>query len=154
MSIYEKGINVPKVDFSFITKASPPFKIGVLLIALLLIIFAVLTLFPYAFTKTIVFSFDKNPISSNEQALLHVTITNTTGATARDASVNVRAVDASSFSVGNATQAIEVLDRSRSLAYIINPVGSVSPGEYEFIITADISGRKISESAVLTVSEN
>ena len=67
--------------------------------------------------------------------------------------VKVAPVDSKSFSVDKPLQNIEVLDRSRKLTYLINPIGPVKPGEYEFVISTTINGNPFYEKAVLTVAE-
>jgi hypothetical protein len=153
MSIYEKGSALPKISFAWVAKVPKPILWAVLIILLLLAGYIFFTLFPYALTKTISFSFDKNPINAEEQVLLSVTITNTTGTTANNVDVKVEAVDSKSFSVDKPSQRIEVLDRSRKLSFLVNPVGAVKPGEYEFSISTTINGKPFSENAVLTVAE-
>ena len=153
MSIYEKGTALPKMSFAFIGKAPRPILGGVILILIIVMLYAFFTTFPYALTKAISFSFDKNPINPNEQVLLSVITTNTTGSTAENVAVRVTPVDSKSFSVDKPIQSIEVLDRSRKLTYLINPIGPVKPGEYEFIISTTINGNPFSEKAVLTVAE-
>ncbi len=153
MSIYEKGTALPKMSFAFIGKIPKPILWGIILILVIAMLYAFFTAFPYALTKAISFSFDKNPIKADEQVLFSVIITNTTGTTAENVTVKVVPVDSKSFSVDKPIQSIEVLDRSRKITYLINPIGPVKPGEYEFVISTTINGNPFSEKAVLTVAE-
>lgn len=153
MSIYEKGASLPKMSFAFIGKIPGPIFWGIIIILIIVVVYAFFTMFPYALTKSISFSFDKNPIKANEQVLLSVIVTNISGTTAENVVVGAAPVDAKSFSVDRPIQNIEVLDRSRKLTYLINPIGPVKPGEYEFVISTTINGDPFSEKAVLTVAE-
>jgi len=153
MSIYEKGTALPKMSFAFIGKIPRPILWAIILILIIVLLYAFFTVFPYALTKAISFSFDKNPINPDEQVLLSVVTTNITGSTAENVTVRVAPVDSKSFSVDKPVQNIEVLDRSRKLTYLINPVGPVKPGEYEFVISTTINGTSFTEKAVLTVAE-
>lgn len=153
MSIYDKGSALPKAGLSWIGKLPKPVLWALLIIIALGVLYAFLTFFPFALTKALSFNFDRNPIQPSEQVLLYVTVTNTTGATAKNVEVKVEAVDTKSFSVDKPLQNIEVLDRSRKLTYLINPVGTVKPGEYEFTVSTEINGKPFSEKAVLTVAE-
>src|SRR3989344_3056190 len=141
MSIYEKGSPVSGISFAWVAKIPRPVIWGLILILLILLLYGFMTAFPYALTKTISFSFDKNPIRADEQVLLSVVVTNTTGLTANNVDVRIVPVDSRSFSVDKPLQRIEVLDRSRKLTFLINPIGAVKPGEYEFGISTTINGK-------------
>jgi len=153
MSIYDKGPALPKAGVAWIGKMPKPVLWALLIIIAIAVLYAFLTFFPFALTKALSFNFDKNPIQASEQVLLYVTVTNTTGMTAKNVEVKVGAVDTKSFAVDKPVQSIEVLDRSRKLTYLINPVGAVKPGEYEFTVSTEINGKTFSEKAVLAVAE-
>ena len=48
---------------------------------------------------------------------------------------------------------IEVLDRIRELAFLVNPVGNLLPGDYVINISATINGQKFSENTILTITK-
>lgn len=148
MGLYDKGFDFNPKKFVFGAQRFLPIIAGI--IAVLLVLWFLSTLL---FSEPITFSFSKNPIKNSEQSVLEVTVTNTTGATARNVVIEVFPEDKTSISVGPQTQTIAVLDQYRKLEFVINPVGQTLAGNYVLNIRAEINGKKFLKQAVLTVEK-
>ncbi len=148
MGVYDKNkkINVKKIvengKSSIIMKI---FVAALLLGILLLIITSILT------PKPLVYYFDKNTITTNEQAILKVGVSNPFGQTSRNVIVEVAPEDAKSISVTQPRREIEVLDNFRELSFVINPIKEILPGNYVIRISLTINNQKFVEKTAITI---
>lgn len=148
MGIYDRGLDFdPKKFFSSAQKFLP------IIVGLIVILAVLWLLSTLLFSEPITFSFSKNPIKNSEQSVLEVTVTNTTGATARNVVIEVFPEDKTSISVGPQSQTIPVLDQYRKLEFVINPVGQTLAGNYVLNIRTEINGKKFFKQAVLSVEK-
>lgn len=146
MGIYDK--KPIKILPSSGGKKIPVVNIAIGALVLLLVAFAILSAFT---VEPVIYSFDKNAISTNEQALLKVGVSNPFPQTAKGVKVKVYAEDPKSISVGEPVRTIEILDSYRELSFIVNPVGNVLPGSYLINISVEINGQEYTKSTSITI---
>lgn len=149
MGVYDKKTGFD-IKYLFGERQMPSLPI---VLAVLAVIF-LLGLFFLGFfsTKPIIHHFEKNQISSTEQAILVVGVSNVFDNTLNNVTVKVFPEDQTSISVLEPTRTIEVLDKYREMTFLVNPVGPVLPGNYIINISAEMNGQLFLEKAVLTIN--
>ena|SRR3990167_1649016 len=97
---------------------------------------------------------EKEKIKPSETLLLNVKVTNTTGKDASEVVLLVKARDEKSINITPLTsKIIKSLPANewRQLDFLVNPIGSISPGGFTITVETILSDQKFAKSAVVTV---
>ncbi len=105
------------------------------------------------------FSFEKNPIKTDETTKVIVTVTNISAQDALDVPVSLRAKESSELQIAYLSQnfngTIPNLSKgtAREVTFTANPVGKILPGTYVLVARTTINGKDFEKEAVLTVEQ-
>ena len=148
MSIYDKNFEVGFKSFSW-----EWLKYIIVVLIVLIIIWVLYGAFLSVQTalgpKVLNVTLEKNPITNQDQTKMIVIVKNNTEEIANNVRVGVKTVD-NQLNISPTHQDITVLgpNETRQLTYLINPVGTLSPGDYMITVSARLN-EKISEEKVL-----
>ena len=152
MGIYDDGYR-PAINLPDLGKLVKPL-LGLMVLVVLYL--AVVNVQEMLKQKPLEIRLEKNTIQADETTRLNVKVSNTTGKDASEVVLLVKAKDDRSINITPlTTNLIKQLPANewRQLDFLVNPIGSISPGGYTLTVETIVNDQKFGESAVIRVEE-